>query len=153
MVVHSAHLRPQGSARFTTETAYCARLAARRMDLEEVVDVDVLGRNQVVLVGRVAAVPEERTLPSGDVLLLWRLVVDRPPPRRAAPEGVRMPTVDTLDCVAWAAGVRRSASSFCTGDVVSVEGSLRRRFWRDGAGAVSRYEVEAHKVKRLQRAA
>ncbi len=64
--------------------------------------MDVAARNEVVLVGRVAAGPEERTLPSGDILLIWRLVVDRPRPGRAAPEGVRVPTVDTLDCVAWA---------------------------------------------------
>jgi len=115
--------------------------------------VDVAARNEVVLVGRVADGPEERTLPSGDILLIWRLVVDRPRPGRTAPEGVRVPTVDTLDCVAWATNVRRSAAGFRAGDVVTVEGALRRRFWRAGAGAVSRCEIEVLRVKRLQRAA
>ena len=109
-------------------------------------------RNEVVLVGRVAAPAQERTLPSGDVILTWRLVVDRPPPRRKPPEGVRVVGVDTLDCVAWTGGVRRTARSFVEGDVVEVQGSLRRRFWRAGAGAASRCEVEVGVARRLARA-
>lgn len=109
-------------------------------------------RNDVALVGRVAAPAEERTLPSGDVLATWRLVVDRPHTGRRVPEGRRAVTVDTLDCVAWAAGARRTARSLATGDVVAVDGALRRRFWRAGAGAVSRCEVEVTTVKRLRRA-
>ena len=63
-------------------------------------------RNEVVLVGRVPAAPQERELPSGDRLVMWRVVVGRPPVRRP-PDGVRSPTVDTLDCVAWTAAARR----------------------------------------------
>ncbi len=109
-------------------------------------------RNEVVLVGRVAAQTEERTLPSGDVISTWRLIVDRPRGTRTVPQGVRPSTVDTLDCVAWTAGVRRTARTLAAGDVVSVAGALRRRFWRAGAGAVSRCEVEVAAVKRLARA-
>ena len=108
--------------------------------------------NEVALVGRIAAEPVERTLPSGDVLLTWRVVVDRPPPRRPVPEGVRVPVIDTLDCVAFAASVRRTARAFAAGDVVRVDGALRRRFWRAGAITSSRYEVEVGAVKRLYRA-
>ena len=108
-------------------------------------------RNDVVLVGRVSGAPEERELPSGDVLVSWRVVVDRPPPRRAAPSGVRAPTIDTLDCVAWSGAVRRTARGLADGDVVAVEGALRRRFWRAGAGAVSRTEVEVEQLRRLSR--
>ena len=64
-------------------------------------------RNEVLLVGRLAAEPEERSLPSGDVLATFRLVVDRPPTARSA--GARGAAVDTLDCVARAAAVRRAA--------------------------------------------
>ena len=98
--------------------------------------------NEVALVGRVAAEPVERTLPSGDVILTWRVIVDRPPPRRPVPEGVRLPLVDALDCVTFAAG-----------DVVRLDGSLRRRFWRAGAITSSRYEVEVSAAKRLNRVA
>ena len=110
-------------------------------------------RNEVVLVGRVAAAAEERELPSGDLIAVWRLVVDRPPARRraAAGTGQRSPTVDTLDCVAWTTGVRRKVARLEAGDVVAVHGALRRRFWRAGAATVSRYEVEATAVQRLRK--
>ena len=109
--------------------------------------------NEVALVGRVSAPATERVLPSGDVLLTWRLVVDRPPSRRPLPAGLRAVTIDTIDCVAWTSGVRRTAVGFAAGDVVRVQGSLRRRFWRGGGGGLgSRYEVEVAAAKRLQRA-
>ena len=109
-------------------------------------------RNEVVLVGRLADVPQDRVLPSGDVLTTWRLVVDRPAP--TGPRiGIRSPTVDTLGCATFAKGVRRVVGGWCVGDVVQVEGALRRRFWRSGAGASSRYEVEVGRAKRLSKAA
>lgn len=124
---------------------------AARSNAEVDVEVDgVLGRNEVVLVGRLSALPEERELPSGDRLISWRLVVDRPPGRKP-PEGVRATTVDTLDCMAWTPAVRRSAKTLQQGDVIEVHGALRRRFWRAGAGAVSRCEVEVAAIKRLSR--
>jgi len=105
----------------------------------------------VLLVGRVSGEPAERELPSGDVLVTWRVVVDRPAPRRPPPEGVRVSTVDTLDCVAWSPGVRRTARAMVDGDVVALEGALRRRFWRAGAGAASRTEVEVAALRRVGR--
>lgn len=110
-------------------------------------------RNEVVLVGRVSSAPEERELPSGDVLVTWRVVLDRPAPRRPPPPGVRAVTVDTVDCVAWGAGVRRTARSLAVGDVVAVDGALRRRFWRGSSGPLSRTEVEVAALRRLRRAA
>ena len=111
----------------------------------------VVGRNEVVIVGRVSGVPEERELPSGDALVCWRVVVDRPAPRRAPPPGVRPATVDTVDCVAWTGPVRRTARGLADGDVVAVEGALRRRFWRSGPGSVSRTEVEVEGLRRLSK--
>lgn len=110
-------------------------------------------RNEVVLVGRVAAPAEERTLPSGDVITTWRVVVDRPRDGRPLPAGVRTSSVDTLNCVAWRAGPRRTARGLVAGDVVEVSGALRRRFWRAGGGPVSVCEVEVSKLTRLARAA
>lgn len=109
------------------------------------------GRNEVVLVGRVSGAPQERELPSGDVLVAWRVVVERSPSRRPVPVGVRASTVDTVDCVAWGTGVRRTARALVEGDVVEVEGALRRRFWRTGSGAASRTEVEVEQLRRLSR--
>ena len=116
-------------------------------------DVDPFrARNEVLLVGRVSGTPEQRELPSGDSIVAWRIVVDRIP-ARPRPEGVRGPTVETFDCVAWTPGLRRTARGLADGDVVELEGALRRRFWRAGAAAVSRYELEVRRVRRLRRQA
>ncbi len=109
--------------------------------------------NEVLLVGRVAAAPEERELPSGDLLVAVRVVVDRPLPAVARPRSVRSPTVDTIDCVAFTAAARRTITAWQPGDVVHVEGSLRRRFWRGGQGIASRYEVEIARGRRVSRSA
>jgi len=99
--------------------------------------------NTVCLLGRLAADPEPRDLPSGDLLLTFRLVVDRPD---TAARQRRQ--VDTIDCAAWTGRVQRSVRSWSAGDVVSVEGHLRRRFRRSEAGATSRVEVEVTKARR-----
>lgn len=105
-------------------------------------------RNEVVLVGRVSGEPLARELPSGDVLVSWRLVVDRPADTRQPPRA-RTATVDTLDCTAWSETERRTALGLVAGDVVEVHGALRRRFWRAGAAAASRCEVEVRAVRLL----
>lgn len=118
-----------------------------------VADADPLrARNEVLLVGRVSGTPEQRELPSGDNIVAWRVVVDRVPVR-PRPAGVRVATVDTFDCVAWTPGLRRTARGLVDGDVVELEGALRRRFWRAGAGAASRCELEVSRVRRLRRQA
>jgi len=102
-------------------------------------------RNQVELVGRLAADPVARVLPSGDEVLNLRVVVPRP-------EGAVGPAVDTLDCAAWTPGARRLVGRWRAGDLVAVEGALHRRFWRTAAGPASRYEVAVERGRRLVRA-
>lgn len=101
--------------------------------------------NEVTLVGRVSAEPQHRDLPSGDRLVTFRLVVDRPPER-----GSTRRAVDAIDVACWARGVQRTASSLAPEDLVRVEGALRRRFFASGAARASRYEVEARRVSRLR---
>ena len=108
-------------------------------------DGAVAAVNEVRLVGRVSQDPERRELPSGDALWTFRLVVARRPSR----VGV---SVDTLDCAAWSARARRSVASWRAGDVVEVSGSVRRRFFRSGGGAVSRTEVEVARGRVIRRA-
>lgn len=113
--------------------------------------MDSATRNEVLLVGRLAAEPLVRELPSGDQLVTFRLVVERPPGARAP--GRRPVSVDTIDCVARSAALRRAAVGWCAGDVLELQGALRRRFFRTPAGAGSRYEVDVAKARRLARAA
>jgi single-strand DNA-binding protein len=110
--------------------------------------------NEVRLVGRLAASAEERELPSGDLVATFRVIVMRPTGAGAGaarPDG-RKGGVDTIDCVAWRAGLRRTVNSWHEGDTVAVTGALRRRFWRGEAGASSRHEIEVAKATRVRRA-
>jgi single-strand DNA-binding protein len=107
--------------------------------------------NEVHLVGRLAVDPVRRELPSGDPLVSFRLVVERPPGSRGARAGAgtpRSPTIDTLDCAAWRRDVQRVLARASAGDVLEVHGALRRRFWRTGGGPASRSEVEVLRVRR-----
>lgn len=108
----------------------------------------VAGHNEVVLVGRVSGEPTVRVLPSGDELVSWRLVVGRDS-RDISASGRQRPTIDTIDCIAFRAGVRRIAARWSGGEVVEVRGALRRRFWRGTQGAASRCEVEALQIKKI----
>ncbi|WP_240641613.1 single-stranded DNA-binding protein [Nocardioides ferulae] len=103
--------------------------------------------NEVRLSGRVSVDPEERVLPSGDRLWVFRLVVQRAP--RA---GMRQ-SVDTLECAAWTPRLHRSVSAWRAGDEVEISGALRRRFFKAGGGAASRVEVEVATGRLIRRAA
>jgi single-strand DNA-binding protein len=111
----------------------------------------VEGHNEVVLGGRVSGEPTVRVLPSGDELVSWRLVVGRDN-RGVSPTGRQLPTVDTIDCVAFKAGVRRTAARWAGGEVIEVRGELRRRFWRGAQGAASRCEVEVLEIRKISAA-
>jgi single-strand DNA-binding protein len=111
----------------------------------------VEGHNEVVLGGRVSGEPTVRVLPSGDELVSWRLVVGRDN-RGLSATGRQLPTVDTIDCVAFKPGVRRTAARWAGGEVVEIRGELRRRFWRGPQGAASRCEVEVLEIKKISAA-
>lgn len=85
-------------------------------------------------------------LPSGDEVVTFRIVVDRPARQRGPSGRVR---VDALECIAWSAATRRRLLSWSDGDVIEVEGWLQRRFWRAGASPASRTEVVVQGVRRL----
>jgi single-strand DNA-binding protein len=112
-----------------------------------------VGRNEVVLTGRVSAPATVRALPSGDELVSWRLIIAREHANPAAGGGgqsrPRSPTVDTIDCVAYRPVVRRAAAKWTGGEVLEVSGALRRRFWRGPHGTASRCEVEVSEARKL----
>ena len=102
--------------------------------------------NEVRLIGRLSAGPLEKVLPSGDTLVSFRVVVPR------VPDAKRTAKVDALECVAWSARSKRTVRSWRIGDVVEVDGELRRRFFRTGSGPASRVEVEVTKGRVVRRA-
>ena len=94
--------------------------------------------NIVYLTGRVSGVPSARSLPSGDEVVEFRLVVERDD----------RDGVDTLDIASWSSILRKRALKFEDQDWVSIEGVLRRRFWRAGTSLASRWQVEARQLVR-----
>ena len=105
--------------------------------------------NEVRLRGRVSTAPEERVLPSGTLIVTFRVSVAR----EASPmtNGSKQ-SADWVDCAAWGAKARRSASRWRAGDVVEVEGALRRRFQRAATGTSTRLEVEVLSGRLVTRA-
>lgn len=101
--------------------------------------------NQVLLRGRVADVAELRTLPSGDQIVSFRLIVDR----SAAAKRRSRQLVDTFDCSAWTARLRTKAMRLAPGDRIEVDGELRRLFSRHGGGLSSRVYVDLGSLTRL----
>lgn len=107
--------------------------------------LSVIDRNDVVLRGRLSASPELRPLPSGDTLLLFKLVVRR---EQSRPRG---PKSDVITCVSYLPALQRYASAWTTDDVVEVEGSLHRRFWRTPSGTAVAYEVNCRRGRKVPR--
>ncbi|MBC7275547.1 single-stranded DNA-binding protein [Nocardioides sp.] len=104
--------------------------------------------NEVRLIGRLSLAAEERQLPSGDQLTAFRVVVNRPRDKR---RGSRV-QIDALECHTWIARVRRAAMTWQVGDVIEVNGSLRRRFFKTGGRLQSMTEVEVLSARRVSRA-
>lgn len=110
-------------------------------------ELPAVALNEVRLVGRLTSAPEERVLPSGDVILTFRMSMTRDPTPMT--RGSKQ-TSDWADCVAFGARVRRTVGSWQVGDPVRVEGALRRRFYRGTGGTATRVEVEVLKAARVR---
>jgi single-strand DNA-binding protein len=105
--------------------------------------------NSVRIRGRVSTAAEERELPSGTTIVTVRLSMAREPTPMTT--GSRQ-THDWVDCAAWGGRARRTVAGWRTGDVVEVEGALRRRFYRGGGSTSTRLEVEVLTARTLSRA-
>lgn len=113
---------------------------------DEGTDAPEASVNEVIVGGRISGAPEARELPSGDTVVTLRLVVPRPSSPRGTGGGGA--TVDTIDVAFWTKALQRKAVRLKSGDLVTVRGALRRRFWRSPGGPASRYEVEASGLDR-----
>jgi single-strand DNA-binding protein len=96
------------------------------------------------LAGQISGEPVDRQLPSGDHVASFRVVVPRSP---AARRRTRQ-SVDTVECSAWSAKLRRTAMRLVAGDQVTVSGALRRTFRRTGAGVTSWVTVDVDQIER-----
>ena len=103
--------------------------------------------NEVRLVGRLSAEPTERELPSGDIVMVSRLVVSR----EGESETKSKQTVDVLDCSGWSPRVQRAMRGWKMGDVVEVRGAVRRRFYRLAGQTAARVEIEVSSARRVRR--
>lgn len=103
-------------------------------------------QSSVTVVGRLGSRVEERVLPSGDVVSVFTVVVERPA-RARRPGG---PAVDSIPCQSFRSSVSRRLAALQAGDLVRVEGHLRRRFWRTSAGLGSALEVDAVSLARVR---
>jgi single-strand DNA-binding protein len=101
--------------------------------------------NRVELEGRLSNEPEARTLPSGDEIATFRVVVRRP---AGAGRGA---AVDTIDCVVRTRILVKRVLAWTPGSRVALEGALRHRFWRGPTGLASRTEVEVERARLMRR--
>jgi single-strand DNA-binding protein len=129
-----------------TETSTSDRATPTESSAVNTTNDQAAARNEVLLCGRVSAAPEERDLPSGASIVTSRLVVDRD----AAARKRSSQRVDTFDLVGWTARAQRAMRGWAPGDVVTVEGAVRRRFYRGPTGPVSRVEVEVRSARKLR---
>ena len=126
-----------------------AQKTAHKIEVPDVVDDQGESLNEVRLVGRLAATPVLRELPSGDSVWNLRVVVGRPPTTGRQKPRQR---VDSLECAVWSGRLKKQVNGWHEGDVVQVTGSLRRRFFRAGGATASRVEVELSQGKIIRRA-
>jgi single-strand DNA-binding protein len=95
--------------------------------------------NEVLVVGRLSEVPVVKTLPSGDPIMMWRIIVDRPEEERRSSRKV----VDTFNCATFDSRLFGSVEEWQADDMLEIRGTLRRRFW---VGGGSSYEIIARQA-------
>jgi single-strand DNA-binding protein len=99
--------------------------------------------SKVELRGRLGKSVIQRTLPSGDLITIFSVIVDR-----AEREIVGKVCVDTIPCQTQRVSIATKVSTWQPGSEITVSGVLRRRFWRGVHGLGSALEVEVRVLKR-----
>ncbi|MEV4104678.1 single-stranded DNA-binding protein [Nonomuraea sp. NPDC049649] len=102
-----------------------------------------MDRNEVLLVGRLSAAVEERSLPSGDTMTKWRLLVRRRTYRRGGT------VTDSIPCVSFSQEVADVLRGLNPRDAMEVTGAFRCRVFGPASGKIWAYEVEAATVKAI----
>lgn len=131
-----------------TVNTQTAKKVARKAPTRKPDDSEVPA-NEVRLLGRLSAAPATVALPSGDVLMTFRISVPRVPTGGRGPGAGQR--VDSVPCTAWAPRLRRSIATWRAGDLVEVVGAVRCRFYQAGGATRSRVEVEASAARIMRR--
>lgn len=100
-------------------------------------------RNEILLVGEVSTTPAERVLANGRDAVTFRLDV-----RVHLDDGA---TRDSFEITLYGARLRRSALTWDIGDVIQVEGVVRRKFHKVGASSKPFTVIEADRARRVRR--
>ena len=108
-------------------------------------DAPVAHRNDVSLVGEISQAPQERMLATGAEIVTFRVDVAS----GDEDAGGR----DSFECTVRAARTRRAALAWDVGDVVEVNGAVRRRFYRVGGSSRPFVVIEADRARRVRAAA
>jgi single-strand DNA-binding protein len=90
--------------------------------------------NAVVLAGTIVQPAESLQIASGTEIVRWTMKVRRGPERTGS---------DLLDCIALEPLLQQRALAWAVGTPLTVEGALRRRFFRSAGRTTTRVEVEA----------
>ncbi|WP_170247419.1 single-stranded DNA-binding protein [Nonomuraea zeae] len=100
-----------------------------------------MDRNEVLLVGRLSAAVEEHSLPSGDTVTKWRIIVRRRQHRKGAA------LTDSIPCVTFDPETAAIVRGLKPRDYVEVTGAFRCRVFGPSAAKIWRYEVEVSSAK------
>ncbi|HEX4817645.1 MAG TPA: single-stranded DNA-binding protein [Nonomuraea sp.] len=105
-----------------------------------------MDRNEVLLVGRLSAAVEEHSLPSGDTVTKWRVIVRRPHHRRGGT------VTDSVPCVTFDRETAATLRGLRPRDYVEVTGAFRCRVFGPAGAKIWKYEVEVSSAKPLDAA-
>lgn len=103
-----------------------------------------MDRNEVLLVGRLSSAAEDRSLPSGDTMTKWRLLVRRRGHRRGGM------VTDSIPCVTFVPEVTELVHGLRPRDPVEVRGAFRCRVFGPTAARVWAYEVEVTAARTIE---
>ncbi|WP_219465986.1 single-stranded DNA-binding protein [Nonomuraea rhizosphaerae] len=96
-----------------------------------------MDRNEVVLVGRLSAAPEDKPMPSGATLTKWRLIV-----RRAAHNRRAGTATDVIPCATFDPETAAFVRGLKPRETMEVKGAFRCHIYGPTAAKIWRYEVE-----------
>lgn len=84
--------------------------------------------NVVMMMGRLTADPEVRVSQNNNEFVTFSLAVQRPKPKDAEAQ------TDFFNCAAWNGTAKIISSYFGKGDLIVIQGTLRKRSWVDNEG-------------------